>query len=75
MIVSIYLISWMFIGTFVLLNLFLAIIVDAFLSQDVKEEDDDEEVQRLAKIEKKRKIELEKSRRLKKMGVTLVSTS
>ena len=29
----------MFIGTFVLLNLFLAIIVDAFLSQDVKEED------------------------------------
>lgn len=65
----------MFIGTFVLLNLFLAIIVDAFLSQDVKEEDDDEEVQRLAKIEKKRKIELEKSRRLKKMGVTLVSTS
>jgi len=30
----------MFIGTFVLLNLFLAIIVDAFLSQDVSEEDD-----------------------------------
>jgi Ion transport protein len=39
-IVSLYLISWMFIGTFVLLNLFLAIIVDAFLSQDVGEKDD-----------------------------------
>lgn len=33
----IYLIAWIFIGNFILLNLFLAILIDAFLEQDEEE--------------------------------------
>jgi hypothetical protein len=39
--VVIYLVAWIFMGNFVLLNLFLAILIDAFLEQD--DEDDDPE--------------------------------
>ena len=35
--VCIYLIAWIFIGNFILLNLFLAILIDAFLEQDEEE--------------------------------------
>lgn len=33
----IYLISWIFIGNYVLLNLFLAILLDSFLAEDGEE--------------------------------------
>ena len=35
---SIYYISWIFIGNFILLNLFLAILIDAFNTEDDEEE-------------------------------------
>ena len=35
-----YLISWIFLGNFVLLNLFLAILIDGFTSKPEKDEDD-----------------------------------
>jgi hypothetical protein len=49
--VVIYLIAWIFMGNFVLLNLFLAILIDAFLEED-DEEMDEEEI--LAKREAKK---------------------
>lgn len=39
-----YLLSWIFIGNYILLNLFLAILLDGFASEDNEEEEDDEEV-------------------------------
>lgn len=36
----IYLISWIFIGNFVLLNLFLAILIEGFTSKEKRDEDD-----------------------------------
>ena len=39
--VVVYLVAWIFMGNFVLLNLFLAILIDAFLEQDDEEEDED----------------------------------
>ena len=41
-ITSIYYISWIFIGNFILLNLFLAVLIDGFNEEAV--DDDDEEV-------------------------------
>ena len=42
-ITSIYYISWIFIGNFILLNLFLAILIDAFNEEeDIDEEELDE---------------------------------
>jgi len=35
-----YLISWIFLGNYVLLNLFLAILIDGFTSKEKKDEDD-----------------------------------
>lgn len=37
--ISVYLIAWVFIGNFILLNLFLAILLDSFIEEG--EEDDD----------------------------------
>jgi hypothetical protein len=39
-ITHIYLISWIFIGNFVLLNLFLAILIEGFTSKEKRDEDD-----------------------------------
>jgi hypothetical protein len=41
-IVAIYYIAWIFIGNFILLNLFLAILLDSFLEEEDQSEDDDE---------------------------------
>jgi hypothetical protein len=51
--VSIFYISWIFLGNFILLNLFLAILLDSFLEEDEEEEYD--ELRQLEKIEKKHK--------------------
>ena len=40
-IVCIYYISWIFIGNFILLNLFLAILLDSFLVDEDEEDEDD----------------------------------
>ena len=40
----IYYVSWIFIGNFILLNLFLAILLDGFLAEDDEEEGDLEEM-------------------------------
>ena len=39
--ISIILISWIFLGNFILLNLFLAILLDAFLEEDEEDQADD----------------------------------
>jgi len=44
----IYYVSWIFVGNFILLNLFLAILLDGFLSEDDGDEEDLEEMERLA---------------------------
>ena len=41
--VSIFLISWVFIGNFILLNLFLAILLDSFLTIDENEDDQEDQ--------------------------------
>jgi regulatory protein YycI of two-component signal transduction system YycFG len=66
-----YFVSWIFIGNFILLNLFLAILLDGFLSEDDEEEGDLEEIERLAKEHRQKQIEKEKTRRLKKLGASL----
>ena len=42
---SIYYISWIFIGNFILLNLFLAVLIDAFAEEDADLEDEDQDVE------------------------------
>lgn len=50
----IYYVSWIFVGNFILLNLFLAILLDGFLCEDDESEEDIEEMERLER--EKRKI-------------------
>ena len=50
-ITAIYYISWIFIGNFILLNLFLAILIDAFAEEDADlEEETDENAEALARL-------------------------
>jgi hypothetical protein len=64
----IYYVSWIFIGNFILLNLFLAILLDGFLTEDEGDDGDIELIEKREREEKLVKIQLEKQRRLKKMG-------
>lgn len=64
----VYYVSWIFIGNYILLNLFLAILLDGFLSEDDEEEGDLEELARIEAEKRKNQIKKEKIRRLKKMG-------
>lgn len=56
-----YYMAWIAMGNFILLNLFLAILLDSFLEEDDGEDDDLEELNR-KRQEKLRKIELKKLR-------------
>jgi len=47
-----YLISWIFIGNYVLLNLFLAILLDSFLEEDGEDCGDLDELARLAELKR-----------------------
>ena len=67
----IFYISWIFIGNFILLNLFLAILIEGFVSDDNEEAADTEELESQQAALRKRKIEQEKQRRLKKMGASI----
>ena len=42
-ITAVYYISWIFIGNFILLNLFLAILIDGFAEADKEDQQEDEE--------------------------------
>ena len=50
-ITAIYYISWIFIGNFILLNLFLAILIDAFAEEDADlEQETDENAETVARM-------------------------
>eukprot|EP00347_Sterkiella_histriomuscorum_P004762 403359206 len=60
-VIAIYFVSWIFIGNFILLNLFLAILLDSFLV-----EEEEEEEQQLQQDEKLKQIEKKSSKRFDK---------
>jgi hypothetical protein len=62
---AIYYISWIFIGNFILLNLFLAILLDSFLEEDEEEQNSEEAeaAQKAAEELQIEKIKREKERR------------
>lgn len=66
---AIYYISWIFIGNFILLNLFLAILIDSFGEADAELEDEEEteRSEEQARAEHKKRVELQKEKRLKKI--------
>ena len=66
-------IVWIFIGNFILLNLFLAILIDSFLKEDDDDNLSDEQLEekRLAKEKRKEDKEKERLRKLKKMGANM----
>ena len=51
---AVYYISWIFIGNFILLNLFLAILIEGFQEEEANDEED-EENQQLLEAERKLK--------------------
>ena len=72
-ITAIYYISWIFIGNFILLNLFLAILIDAFAEEDAEMEQEMEDIEsEEAKAKKKERLQKEKEKRLKKLGTSMI---
>lgn len=69
---AIYYISWIFIGNFILLNLFLAILIDAFAEEDADFDEPDEEQAAALEIKKAEKLKEEKGKRMKKLGTSKV---
>ena len=67
---AVYYISWIFIGNLILLNLFLAILIDSFNEADAEIESEDAQKQAEEEAFKQRQLLLmeAKKRRLKKMG-------
>jgi hypothetical protein len=58
-------IAWIFIGNFILLNLFLAILLDSFLEEDDEEEDDivlqeRKRIKQIRKMKKKQRLDKNK---------------
>ena len=72
---ALYYISWIFIGNFILLNLFLAILIDSFGEADAEVEDSEASLQseEQAHIIHMKKIEREKKKRLKTLGANNLS--
>lgn len=70
---AIFYVGWIFMGNFILLNLFLAILLDSFLVEDEVEEMSEEKNEeiRLAKERRKELREQERLRKLKKMGASM----
>jgi hypothetical protein len=57
MLITAYFISWIFLGNFILLNLFLAILLDSFLEEGEEEDlDEIEKKKYLKKIRKEEKL-------------------
>ena len=74
---AIYYISWIFIGNFILLNLFLAILIDAFAAENDEDEQTEEQVIQEASnlIEKRKRLKEEKEKRMKKLGTSMAQLS
>lgn len=70
LIISVYYISWIFLGNFILLNLFLAILLDSFLEEEDEAEDNPEELQqrRRDKIARANQRKKRKQRKILLMG-------
>ena len=70
---AIFYIIWIFVGNFILLNLFLAILLDSFLDEDEEGNLTDEEQAAKDKIKelKKEAREKEKIRKIKKLGMSM----
>ena len=61
-IVCLFYVAWIFLGNFILLNLFLAILLDSFLNEEDEDDKDDAYNQK-----RKLKLERAKIRRLRKL--------
>lgn len=74
----IYYISWIFIGNFILLNLFLAILIDSFTNEDSETNASEQEYleaeEKAAEIRYQRLEELKAKRRIKLKAVSLKSS-
>jgi len=71
---GIYYISWIFIGNFILLNLFLAILIDAFGDEDAELEDspETEKAAEFALQNRSKRLKEEKEKRMRKLGTSLI---
>lgn len=67
---SAFLIVWIFVGNFILLNLFLAILLDSFIEEDEEEEDEDERAERIS-LKQQRAEEKAKRKNRKKVYMQL----
>ena len=67
MLITGYFISWIFLGNFILLNLFLAILLDSFLEEGEEEDIDEIEHQKFLKRQRKEK----KMKRLNKNKIIM----
>jgi|TARA_B110000305_G_C18865538_1_gene370771 hypothetical protein len=65
--ISIFYILWIFLGNFILLNLFLAILLDSFLEED--EESDESSEEKEERLRRKRMLAKNKKFRLDKNKV------
>ena len=63
---------WIFLGNFILLNLFLAILLDSFLEED--EENDESNEDKEERLKKKRYLAQQKKMRLDRNKVFMGST-
>ena len=72
-ITAIFYISWIFIGNFILLNLFLAILIDAFGEEDAELEKSSEDIQaeELLAQQRAKRLKEEKEKRMRKLGTSL----
>jgi hypothetical protein len=70
---ALYFVVWIFIGNFILLNLFLAILLDSFLEEDEEGELSEEEEARRQEIKDKKRADKEKERvrKLRKLGIDM----
>lgn len=73
---AVFYISWIFIGNFILLNLFLAILLDSFVPDDEDNLTEEEEAAKAKLKEQKQEArEKEKIRKLKKLGMSMIGQS
>ena len=74
-ITAIFYISWIFIGNFILLNLFLAILLDAFAEAYAENEEEfadmDDETIKKKELEEAKKLQAEKYKRMKKLSMSV----
>jgi len=68
-----YYISWIFIGNFILLNLFLAILLDSFMEEEEEEEEKEKEEEHMKEeIEKRKERRKERKQRKQNKGKSIM---